>query len=64
MNKITEALIEALHSTTCKHQFEFIRHHPMGDGVVGRCIRCKCRFTSWPTGIHYDEILAAKQLVR
>ena len=60
---IIEGLKEALEVSKCAHDFEYLRdagHH----GVIGRCIRCKCRFTAWPTTVHYDEIVAARDRQR
>ena len=41
--------------SACDHDFEFVRA-TIGNGVVGRCKRCRVRFTAWPGGIHYDDI--------
>jgi hypothetical protein len=60
MNKILEGLKEAVASTKCAHEFEYLRDAGAG-GVVGRCTNCKCRFTAWPTTVHYAEIVAAKE---
>mgnify|MGYP003393251404 CR=1 FL=1 len=63
MSKVGKHLIgglrDAVSAALCEHQFQFERQ-AAGNGVVGRCTRCKCRFTAWPGGIHYDEIAATK----
>ena len=42
------------------HDMEFVGAHAQGGGIVGRCRRCRCRFTAWPGGPHYDAIAAAR----
>lgn len=58
---IIEGLERALVSAQCDHAFEYIRPFPQTEGHVGKCIRCKCRFTVFPGTVHYDEILAARK---
>ena len=57
---MTDALRELREAAACAHEFEYLRAHIGTDGVVGRCVRCKCRFTAWPGTVHYDEIVAAR----
>ena len=42
----------------CAHEFEYVRD-VLANGVVGKCTRCRCRFTAWPGSVHYDEIVGA-----
>jgi hypothetical protein len=60
VSKIADALKELREAAACKHEFEYLREHPHGNGIVGRCVHCKCRFTAWPGTAHYDEIVAAR----
>lgn len=60
MGKIADALREIREAAACHHDFEYIRAHTGTDGVVGRCVHCKCRFTAWPGTAHYDAIIAAR----
>jgi hypothetical protein len=63
--KIIEGLKEAATAAGCAHEFEYVRDHPFGNGIVDRCIKdCKCRFTAWPGTAHYDEIVAARDRQR
>lgn len=58
-NKIMKGLEAMKASALCSHEFEYLRA-TVGNGEVGRCVHCKCRFTAWPGTLHYDEIVAAK----
>jgi hypothetical protein len=59
MGKIRDALESALAATKCAHDFEYLK--PIaGNGVVAVCRTCRCRFAAWPGGMHYDEIVAAR----
>ena len=60
MSKIITSLKQALAASKCEHRFEFVAPFRLGNGLVGRCLDCKCRFTAWPGTLHYDEIVAAK----
>jgi hypothetical protein len=65
VSKILEGLKAAIASAKCNpHPFEFLTYHTVGGGVVGYCPECKCRFTAWPGGVHYDGILAARERQR
>ena len=59
MSKIVTSLQQALAASKCEHRFAFVAPFRFGNGVVGRCRKCKCRFTAWPGTVHYDEIVAA-----
>ena len=48
MSKIIEAIEAAAEAAKCEHQFEYVRDFPYGNGVVGTCTRCRCRFTAFP----------------
>lgn len=61
MSKIAKAPEGLREASQCAHEFDYLRAHSMNDGVVGRCRHCRCRFTAWPGGVHYDEIVAAKR---
>ena len=56
-----EQLKERMAKDKCTHVFEYLRQLEGSCGVVGRCTKCKCRFTAWPGGVHYAEIVAAKK---
>lgn len=60
MSKIVEGLEAALHSVQCEHDFEQYRESRVHNGVSAYCPKCKCRYTAWPTTVHYDEIVAAR----
>ncbi len=62
-DKIKRAIDELGKAADCAHEFEFIKV-AIGGGVVGRCVKCKCRVTAWPGGVHYEEIDAARSLAR
>jgi hypothetical protein len=62
MSKIIVGLQHAVDASKCDHEFEYEREHLVGfGGVIGRCVKCKCRFSAWPQTAHYDKILAAKK---
>lgn len=60
VSKIDKALADLKAAIQCDHKFEFLHDHAFDNGVVGRCSVCRCRVTSWPGSVHYDEIVAAK----
>lgn len=56
VDKMRAALASDLNSARCTHLFtssERIRSH---GGLRGKCTMCRCTFTSWPGGMHYDEL--------
>lgn len=59
MSKIVKALREAVVSARCTHDFQYLKPHPIGNGLSAHCRKCRCRFTAWPGGVHYDELVAA-----
>lgn len=60
-SKILGGLRGAAKAAACAHEFEYLRAYSHGDGVVGRCLKCKCRFTAWPGTVHYEEIVEAME---
>lgn len=65
-SKIIESMKHMADSATCDHDFVFVREISFGGwvGIVGRCTRCRCRYTSWPGSQCYDAIKAAKDAGR
>lgn len=64
MSKIVDGLKDAVRAAKCPHdEIEFVRHHMMGDGLMGRCRQCECRFTAWPGSYLYEEIAKARDLL-
>ena len=60
MSKIVDGSRETLEVAKCDHKFRYIGPHRWTEGVVGICMRCKCRFIAWPGTAHYEEIVAAR----
>lgn len=61
MSKLSDALDGFRTAAECPHEFDYIGPNKTG-GEVGRCRHCRCRFTTWPGTVHYDDIVAARDL--
>jgi hypothetical protein len=61
VSKIIDALKDFKQVSRCAHEFAHERSVAIGGGEVGRCIKCRARFTVWPGTVHYDEIVGAKR---
>ena len=63
MSKIVKALEHAVEAAKCAHDFEYLHATKFArGGEVARCRRCRCRFTAWPGSVHYEAVVAARDL--
>ena len=47
-------------TVACEHEWIDIRNSVVQSGSM--CGKCRMRFKAWPGTIHYDEIVAARDL--
>lgn len=59
--QLFESLAAMQKSLDCDHVFHDFKPLVNGDGLTATCKVCRCRFTSWPGGSLYDEMLAQRR---